>query len=218
MDGDFPQKKDDLKTTITPEEVVKVIKDKLPELNEVEVFGNKFTNIEAIFWLCIICLPIILFLSFRKNELWSLLNIFWCLGIINNQVKFIFNYLIYSNFGNIFFQLLFILFYIWDIGTIYQLEGSTGKSMRNWCLLLEFILVLIELILLALLLKNESLQKEDNIIPEKSVSDNLDNQLENDILKTAQKPKQVIEEPKRLYPQGKKDDKIAIRRPEDDEP
>lgn len=218
MDGDFPQKKDDLKTTITPEEVVKVIKDKLPELNEVEVFGNKFTNIEAIFWLCIICLPIILFLSFRKNELWSLLNIFWCLGIINNQVKFIFNYLIYSNFGNIFFQLLFILFYIWDIGTIYQLEGSTGKSMRNWCLLLEFILVLIELILLALLLKNESLQKEDNIIPKKSVSDNLDNQLENDILKTAQKPKQVIEEPKRIYPQGKKDDKIAIRRPEDDEP
>ena len=218
MDGDFPQKKDDLKTTITPEEVVKVIKDKLPELNEVEVFGNKFTNIEAIFWLCIICLPIILFLSFRKNELWSLLNIFWCLGIINNQVKFIFNYLIYSNFGNIFFQLIFILFYIWDIGTIYQLEGSTGKTMRNWCLLLEFILVLIELILLALLLKNESLQKEDNIIPKKSVSDNLDNQLENDILKTAQKPKQVIEEPKRIYPQGKKDDKIAIRRPEDDEP
>lgn len=218
MDGDFPQKKDDLKTTITPEEVVKVIKDKLPELNEVEVFGNKFTNIEAIFWLCIICLPIILFLSFRKNELWSLLNIFWCLGIINNQVKFIFNYLIYSNFGNIFFQLLFILFYIWDIGTIYQLEGSTGKSMRNWCLLLEFILVLIELILLALLLKNESLQKEDNIILEDPVSDNLDNQLENDILKTAQKPKQVIEEPKRFYPQGKKDDKIAIRRPEDDEP
>ena len=218
MDGDFPQKKDDLKTTITPEEVVKVIKDKLPELNEVEVFGNKFTNIEAIFWLCIICLPIILFLSFRKNELWSLLNIFWCLGIINNQVNFNFNYLIYSNFGNIFFQLLFILFYIWDIGTIYQLEGSTGKSMRNWCLLLEFILVLIELILLALLLKNESLQKEDNIILEDPVSDNLDNQLENDILKTAQKPKQVIEEPKRLYPQGKKDDKIAIRRPEDDEP
>lgn len=218
MDGDFPQKKDDLKTTITPEEVVKVIKDKLPELNEVEVFGNKFTNIEAIFWLCIICLPIILFLSFRKNELWSLLNIFWCLGIINNQVKFIFNYLIYSNFGNIFFQLIFILFYIWDIGTIYQLEGSTGKSMRNWCLLLEFILVLIELILLALLLKNESLQKENNIILEDPVSDNLDNQLENDILKTAQKPKQVIEEPKRLYPQGKKDDKIAIRRPEDDEP
>ena len=218
MDGDFPQKKDDLKTTITPEEVVKVIKDKLPELNVVEVFGNKFTNIEAIFWLCIICLPIILFLSFRKNELWSLLNIFWCLGIINNQVKYYFNYLIYSNFGNIFFQLLFILFYIWDIGTIYQLEGSTGKSMRNWCLLLEFILVLIELILLALLLKNESLQKEDNIILEDPVSDNLDNQLENDILKTAQKPKQVIEEPKRLYPQGKKDDKIAIRRPEDDEP
>ena len=90
--------------------------------------------------------------------------------------------------------------------------------MRNWCLLLEFILVLIELILLALLLKNESLQKEDNIILEDPVSDNLDNQLENDILKTGQKPKQVIEEPKRYYQQGKKDDKIAIRRPEDDEP
>ena len=46
----------------------------------------------------------------------------------------------------------------------------------------------------------------------------LDNQLENDNLKTVQKPKQVIEEPKRFYPQGKKEDKIALRRPEDDEP
>ena len=122
-------KKDDLKTTITPDEVIQQIKDKLPELKEVEVFGNKFKNIEVIFWLCIICLPLILLLSFRKNELWALLNIFWCLGTINYQIDLYFlNYLIYSNFGNILFQLLYILFYIWDIGTIYLLEGNTGKT------------------------------------------------------------------------------------------
>ena len=154
-------KKDDLKTTITPDEVIQQIKDKLPELKEVEVFGNKFKNIEVIFWLCIICLPLILLLSFRKNELWALLNIFWCLGTINYQIDLYFlNYLIYSNFGNILFQLLYILFYIWDIGTVYQLEGNTGKTYRNFSLLMEFILICIELVILAFLLKNNTLKNK----------------------------------------------------------
>ena len=211
------QKKDDLKTTITPEEVVQAIKEKLPELKEVEVFGNKFQNIEVIFWLSIICLPLILFLSFRKNELWSLLNIFWCLGTINNQIPINdFNNLIYSNFGNIFFQLLFILFYIWDIGTIYQLEGSTGKSMRNWSLFLEFLLVLIELIILGFLLKNESIQTKGDL------KDIIDNEIEVPKEKSYQNKfqhsKNIKEEPKRMFPQNKRDNKTFIRRPEDSEP
>ena len=132
MVEEFHEKKDDLKTTITPEEVIQQIKEKLPELKEIEVFGNKFKNVEVIFWLCIICLPLILLLSFRKNELWSLLNLFWCLGILYYQIHLYFlNYLIYSNFGNILFQLLYVLFYIWDLGTVYELEGNTGKSSAD---------------------------------------------------------------------------------------
>ena len=113
MDENF-EKKDDLKTTISPDDIIKEIKEKLPELKEIEVFGNKFTNVQAIFWLCIICLPLIIIISFKKNELWSLLNIFWCLGLINYLLPFnFFNPLIYSNFGNILFQLFYILFYIY---------------------------------------------------------------------------------------------------------
>ena len=166
------ERKDDLKTTMTPEEILKKLKNNLPELKEVNVFGNKFTNVQVIIWLCIISIPIIILISLRKNELWSLLNIFWCFGLLYNQIRINFFYdLIYSNFGNIIFQILYILFYIWDIGIVYQLEGISGKRMRNWSLLMEFILIFIELIILAFLLKNESLQRKNNNINE--ISDNI---------------------------------------------
>ncbi len=213
------ERKDDLKTTMTPEEILKKLKNNLPELKEVNVFGNKFTNIQVITWLCIISIPIIILISLRKNELWSLLNIFWCFGLLYNQIRInYFYYLIYSNFGNIIFQILYILFYIWDIGIIYQLEGISGKRMRNWSLLMEFILIFIELIILAFLLKNESLQRK-NI----EISDNI----KEDIGSSGpyespagglESVKKIPEEPHRLYPGDKKekDRKQAIRRFEDE--
>ena len=221
MNEDF-EKKDDLKTTISPDDLIKEIKEKLPELKVVEVFGNKFTNIQAIFWLCILCLPLIIIISFKKNELWALLNIFWCLGIINSLLPFkYFNNLFYSNFGNILFQLLYILFYIWDIGKIYQLEGETGKRIRNWTLFFEFILILIELILLAFLLKNDTLKK--NQIPKTSIIFN-DNDNINDSEKyespnaNFHSAKLPIEEPKRFYPSNniENHNKVDIRRFEDE--
>ena len=174
MVEEFHEKKDDLKTTITPEEVIQQIKEKLPELKEIDVFGNKFKNVEVIFWLCLICLPLILLLSFRKNELWALLNVFWCLGTLYYQIHLHFlNYLIYSNFGNILFQLLYILFYLWDLGTVYQLEGDTGKTYRNLSLLMEFILICIELILLAFLLKNDTLKIEEPQIINEEIKEDI---------------------------------------------
>ena len=221
MDENF-EKKDDLKTTISPDDIIKEIKEKLPELKEIEVFGNKFTNIQAIFWLCIICLPLIIIISFKKNELWSLLNIFWCLGLINYLLPFnFFNPLIYSNFGNILFQLLYVLFYIWDLGKIYQLEGETGKTIRNWTLFFEFILILIELILLAFLLKNDTLKRKE--IPQRNVisidgggiSDSGNYESPVNVFKP---PKPQIEEPKRYYPSDniKNDNRQGIRRFEDE--
>ena len=213
---EFNEKKDDLKTTITPEEVIQQIKEKLPELKEIDVFGNKFKNVEVIFWLCLICLPLILLLSFRKNELWALLNVFWCLGTLYYQIHLHFlNYLIYSNFGNILFQLLYILFYIWDIGTVYQLEGNTGKTYRNFSLLMEFILICIELVILAFLLKNDSLKKEEaeiqvndiNIIEDKNIVPPIS---------PLKKKKQVLK-PTRIFPQANGDNKNYIRRIEDDD-
>ena len=221
MNEDF-EKKDDLKTTISPDDLIKEIKEKLPELKVVEVFGNKFTNIQAIFWLCILSLPLIIIISFKKNELWALLNIFWCLGIINSLLPFkYFNNLFYSNFGNILFQLLYILFYIWDIGKIYQLEGETGKRIRNWTLFFEFILILIELILLAFLLKNDTLKRKE--IPQPNVisidgggiSDSGNYESPVNVFKP---PKPQIEEPKRYYPSDniKNDNRQGIRRFEDE--
>ena len=221
MDENF-EKKDDLKTTISPDDIIKEIKEKLPELKEIEVFGNKFTNVQAIFWLCIICLPLIIIISFKKNELWSLLNIFWCLGLINYLLPFnFFNPLIYSNFGNILFQLFYILFYIWDLGKIYQLEGETGKTIRNWTLFFEFILILIELILLAFLLKNDTLKRKE--IPQPNVisidgggiSDSGNYESPINVFKP---PKPQIEEPKRYYPSDniKNDNRQGIRRFEDE--
>jgi hypothetical protein len=221
MDENF-EKKDDLKTTISPDDIIKEIKEKLPELKEIEVFGNKFTNVQAIFWLCIICLPLIIIISFKKNELWSLLNIFWCLGLINYLLPFnFFNPLIYSNFGNILFQLFYILFYIWDLGKIYQLEGETGKTIRNWTLFFEFILILIELILLAFLLKNDTLKRKE--IPQPNVisingggiSDSGNYESPVNVFKP---PKPQIEEPKRYYPSDniKNDNRQGIRRFEDE--
>ena len=221
MDENF-EKKDDLKTTISPDDIIKEIKEKLPELKEIEVFGNKFTNVQAIFWLCIICLPLIIIISFKKNELWSLLNIFWCLGLINYLLPFnYFNPLIYSNFGNILFQLFYILFYIWDLGKIYQLEGETGKTIRNWTLFFEFILILIELILLAFLLKNDTLKRKE--IPQPNVisidgggiSDSGNYESPVNVFKP---PKPQIEEPKRYYPSDniKNDNRQGIRRFEDE--
>ncbi len=216
------EKKDDLKTTMSPEDIVKKLKNNLPELNEVNVFGNKFTNNQIIIWSCIISIPIIILISLRKNELWSLLNIFWCFGLLYNQIRInYFYYLIYSNFGNIIFQILYILFYIWDIGIIYQLEGISGKRMRNWSLLMEFILIFIELIILAFLLKNESLQRKNNGNIE--ISDNI----KEDIGSSGpyespagglESVKKIPEEPHRLYPGDKKekDRKQAIRRFEDE--
>jgi hypothetical protein len=213
------ERKDDLKTTMTPEEILKKLKNNLPELKEVNVFGNKFTNNQIIIWSCIISIPIIILISLRKNELWSLLNIFWCFGLLYNQIRInYFYYLIYSNFGNIIFQILYILFYIWDIGILYQLEGISGKRMRNWSLLMEFILIFIELIILAFLLKNESLQRK-NI----EISDNI----KEDIGSSGpyespagglESVKKIPEEPHRLYPGDKKekDRKQAIRRFEDE--
>ena len=221
MDENF-EKKDDLKTTISPDDIIKEIKEKLPELKEIEVFGNKFTNVQAIFWLCIICLPLIIIISFKKNELWSLLNIFWCLGLINYLLPFnFFNPLIYSNFGNILFQLFYILFYIWDLGKIYQLEGETGKTIRNWTLFFEFILILIELILLAFLLKNDTLKRKE--IPQPNVisidgggiSDSGNYESPINVFKP---PKPQIEEPKRFYPSNniENHNKVDIRRFEDE--
>ena len=221
MDENF-EKKDDLKTTISPDDIIKEIKEKLPELKEIEVFGNKFTNVQAIFWLCIICLPLIIIISFKKNELWSLLNIFWCLGLINYLLPFnFFNPLIYSNFGNILFQLFYILFYIWDLGKIYQLEGETGKTIRNWTLFFEFILILIELILLAFLLKNDTLKRKE--IPQPNlisidgggISDSGNYESPVNVFKP---PKPQIEEPKRYYPSDniKNDNRQGIRRFEDE--
>ena len=221
MDENF-EKKDDLKTTISPDDIIKEIKEKLPELKEIEVFGNKFTNVQAIFWLCILCLPLIIIISFKKNELWSLLNIFWCLGLINYLLPFnFFNPLIYSNFGNILFQLFYILFYIWDLGKIYQLEGETGKTIRNWTLFFEFILILIELILLAFLLKNDTLKRKE--IPQPNVisidgggiSDSGNYESPVNVFKP---PKPQIEEPKRYYPSDniKNDNRQGIRRFEDE--
>ena len=221
MDENF-EKKDDLKTTISPDDIIKEIKEKLPELKEIEVFGNKFTNVQAIFWLSIICLPLIIIISFKKNELWSLLNIFWCLGLINYLLPFnFFNPLIYSNFGNILFQLFYILFYIWDLGKIYQLEGETGKTIRNWTLFFEFILILIELILLAFLLKNDTLKRKE--IPQPNVisidgggiSDSGNYESPVNVFKP---PKPQIEEPKRYYPSDniKNDNRQGIRRFEDE--
>ena len=216
------EKKDDLKTTITPDDIIKEIKEKLPELKEIEVFGNKFTNIQAIFWLCIICLPLIIIISFKKNELWALLNIFWCLGLINSLITFnYFNPLIYSNFGNILFQLFYILFYIWDLGKIYQLEGETGKTIRNWTLFFEFILILIELILLAFLLKNDTLKRKD--IPQSGIiSNNIDEISDSGNYESPNnvfhQPKRVIEEPKRYFPSDNitNPNKQGIRRFEDE--
>ncbi len=212
---EFNEKKDDLKTTITPEEVIQQIKEKLPELKEIDVFGNKFKNVEVIFWLCLICLPLILLLSFRKNELWALLNVFWCLGTLYYQIHLHFlNYLIYSNFGNILFQLLYILFYLWDLGTVYQLEGDTGKTYRNLSLLMEFILICIELILLAFLLKNDTLKKVEYPIPVEEIKE------ENPEIISPIVPsfKQIKEKkPTRIFPQGPSDNRNYIRRIEDDD-
>ncbi len=216
------ERKDDLKTTMTPEEILKKLKNNLPELKEVNVFGNKFTNIQVITWLCIISIPIIILISLRKNELWSLLNIFWCFGLLYNQIRInYFYYLIYSNFGNIIFQILYILFYIWDIGILYQLEGISGKRMRNWSLLMEFILIFIELIVLAFLLKNESLQRKNNNIIE--ISDNIKEDFGSSGPYESpagglESVKKIPEEPHRLYPGDKKekDRKQAIRRFEDE--
>ena len=216
------ERKDDLKTTMTPEEILKKLKNNLPELKEVNVFGNKFTNIQVITWLCIISIPIIILISLRKNELWSLLNIFWCFGLLYNQKRInYFYYLIYSNFGNIIFQILYILFYIWDIGIVYQLEGISGKRMRNWSLLMEFILIFIELIILAFLLKNESLQRKNN-----NINENSDN-IKEDFGSSGpyespagglESVKKIPEEAHRLYPgdNKEKERKQAIRRFEDE--
>ena len=216
------ERKDDLKTTMTPEEILKKLKNNLPELKEVNVFGNKFTNVQVIIWLCIISIPIIILISLRKNELWSLLNIFWCFGLLYNQIRINFFYdLIYSNFGNIIFQILYILFYIWDIGIIYQLEGISGKRMRNWSLLMEFILIFIELIILAFLLKNESLQRKNNNINE--ISDNIKEDFGSSGPYESpagglESVKKIPEEPHRLYPgdNKEKERKQAIRRFEDE--
>ena len=221
MNEDF-EKKDDLKTTISPDDLIKEIKEKLPELKVVEVFGNKFTNIQAIFWLCILCLPLIIIISFKKNELWALLNIFWCLGLINYLITFnYFNPLIYSNFGNILFQLFYILFYIWDLGKIYQLEGETGKTIRNWTLFFEFILILIELILLAFLLKNDTLKRKE--IPQSGIiSNNIDGISDSGNYESPNnvfhQPKRVVEEPKRYFPSDNitNPNKHGIRRFEDE--
>ena len=216
------ERKDDLKTTMTPEEILKKLKNNLPELKEVNVFGNKFTNIQVIRWLCIISIPIIILISLRKNELWSLLNIFWCFGLLYNQIKINYFYdLIYSNFGNIIFQILYILFYIWDIGIVYQLEGISGKRMRNWSLLMEFILIFIELIILAFLLKNESLQRKNNNINE--ISDNIKEDFGSSGPYESpagglESVKKIPEEPHRIYPgdNKEKERKQAIRRFEDE--
>ena len=216
------ERKDDLKTTMTPEEILKKLKNNLPELKEVNVFGNKFTNVQVIIWLCIISIPIIILISLRKNELWSLLNIFWCFGLLYNQIRINFFYdLIYSNFGNIIFQILYILFYIWDIGIVYQLEGISGKRMRNWSLLMEFILIFIELIILAFLLKNESLQRKNNNIIE--ISDNIKEDFGSSGPYESpagglESVKKIPEEPHRLYPgdNKEKERKQAIRRFEDE--
>ena len=216
------ERKDDLKTTMTPEEILKKLKNNLPELKEVNVFGNKFTNIQVIRWLCIISIPIIILISLRKNELWSLLNIFWCFGLLYNQIRInYFYYLIYSNFGNIIFQILYILFYIWDIGIVYQLEGISGKRMRNWSLLMEFILIFIELIILAFLLKNESLQRKNNNINE--ISDNIKEDFGSSGPYESpagglESVKKIPEEPHRIYPgdNKEKERKQAIRRFEDE--
>ena len=216
------ERKDDLKTTMTPEEILKKLKNNLPELKEVNVFGNKFTNVQVIIWLCIISIPIIILISLRKNELWSLLNIFWCFGLLYNQIRINFFYdLIYSNFGNIIFQILYILFYIWDIGIVYQLEGISGKRMRNWSLLMEFILIFIELIILAFLLKNESLQRKNNNINE--ISDNIKEDFGSSGPYESpagglESVKKIPEEPHRLYPgdNKEKERKQAIRRFEDE--
>ena len=216
------ERKDDLKTTMTPEEILKKLKNNLPELKEVNVFGNKFTNIQVIRWLCIISIPIIILISLRKNELWSLLNIFLCFGLLYNQIRINYFYdLIYSNFGNIIFQILYILFYIWDIGIVYQLEGISGKRMRNWSLLMEFILIFIELIILAFLLKNESLQRKNN-----NINENSDN-IKEDFGSSGpyespagglESVKKIPEEPHRIYPgdNKEKERKQAIRRFEDE--
>ena len=216
------ERKDDLKTTMTPEEILKKLKNNLPELKEVNVFGNKFTNVQVIIWLCIISIPIIILISLRKNELWSLLNIFWCFGLLYNQKRInYFYYLIYSNFGNIIFQILYILFYIWDIGIVYQLEGISGKRMRNWSLLMEFILIFIELIILAFLLKNESLQRKNNNIIE--ISDNIKEDFGSSGPYESpagglESVKKIPEEPHRIYPgdNKEKERKQAIRRFEDE--
>ena len=216
------ERKDDLKTTMTPEEILKKLKNNLPELKEVNVFGNKFTNVQVIIWLCIISIPIIILISLRKNELWSLLNIFWCFGLLDNQIRIkYFSYLIYSNFGNIIFQILYILFYIWDIGIVYQLEGISGKRMRNWSLLMEFILIFIELIILAFLLKNESLQRKNNNIIE--ISDNIKEDFGSSGPYESpagglESVKKIPEEPHRIYPgdNKEKERKQAIRRFEDE--
>ena len=216
------ERKDDLKTTMTPEEILKKLKNNLPELKEVNVFGNKFTNVQVIIWLCIISIPIIILISLRKNELWSLLNIFWCFGLLYNQIRInCFYYLIYSNFGNIIFQILYILFYIWDIGIVYQLEGISGKRMRNWSLLMEFILIFIELIVLAFLLKNESLQRKNNNIIE--ISDNIKEDFGSSGPYESpagglESVKKIPEEAHRLYPgdNKEKERKQAIRRFEDE--
>ena len=216
------ERKDDLKTTMTPEEILKKLKNNLPELKEVNVFGNKFTNVQVIIWLCIISIPIIILISLRKNELWSLLNIFLCFGLLYNQIRINYFYdLIYSNFGNIIFQILYILFYIWDIGIVYQLEGISGKRMRNWSLLMEFILIFIELIILAFLLKNESLQRKNN-----NINENSDN-IKEDFGSSGpyespagglESVKKIPEEAHRLYPgdNKEKERKQAIRRFEDE--
>ena len=216
------ERKDDLKTTMTPEEILKKLKNNLPELKEVNVFGNKFTNVQVIIWLCIISIPIIILISLRKNELWSLLNIFWCFGLLYNQIRINFFYdLIYSNFGNIIFQILYILFYIWDIGIVYQLEGISGKRMRNWSLLMEFILIFIELIILAFLLKNESLQRKNNNINE--ISDNIKEDFGSSGPYESpagglESVKKIPEESHRIYPgdNKEKERKQAIRRFEDE--
>ena len=216
------ERKDDLKTTMTPEEILKKLKNNLPELKEVNVFGNKFTNVQVIIWLCIISIPIIILISLRKNELWSLLNIFLCFGLLYNQIRInCFYYLIYSNFGNIIFQILYILFYIWDIGIVYQLEGISGKRMRNWSLLMEFILIFIELIILAFLLKNESLQRKNNNINE--ISDNIKEDFGSSGPYESpagglESVKKIPEEPHRIYPgdNKEKERKQAIRRFEDE--
>ena len=216
------ERKDDLKTTMTPEEILKKLKNNLPELKEVNVFGNKFTNVQVIIWLCIISIPIIILISLRKNELWSLLNIFLCFGLLYNQIRINYFYdLIYSNFGNIIFQILYILFYIWDIGIVYQLEGISGKRMRNWSLLMEFILIFIELIILAFLLKNESLQRKNNNINE--ISDNIKEDFGSSGPYESpagglESVKKIPEEPHRIYPgdNKEKERKQAIRRVEDE--